>query len=430
MQPVSTADTVEAVQQKGGHSAAYAWYVTFVLMLCSALNFFDAKLPFILIEAIKADLDLTDTQIGLITGPAFSLTLAIFAIPVARLSDRYSRKHIMAIAIAVWSAATAAGGASRSFVHFLLSRTGVAVGESACTPAAHSFIADYFPSHSRARPIAIYYLGAGVGGGLGIGLGGLFNDMFGWRTTMVLVGVLGIGLMALVLLTVKEPYRAHVAEKKPSPPLLKVLRGFYADPVVRHMAIGGTLVLGSLGGAANWLPAYAMRSFDLTATEVGASYGVLIGVLGILAPLVAGFASDWLSKRDQRFGLLLLTPAFAVAGLATFAALLSPTYTLFLTFFAFTMFLGAFYASPIYAVLQSRVSPDVRSTASATFLFLFNGIGLGSGAFFIGVMSDFFQPRFGEGSLRAAILLTPILALWAAVHLALAARAMTSKPLA
>jgi predicted MFS family arabinose efflux permease len=387
------------------HSSSYAWYVAIVLMLCNTLALLDAKLPYIVIQSIKADLSLTDTQLGLIVGPVFALTFAVVGIPISKISDRYIRKYVIATAVVVWSGFTAAGGLAHLFLPFLMSRTGVALGESACIPAAHSMIADYFPERSRAKAIALCMAGNSIGSCLGFVLGGRLNDLYNWRIAMFAVGASGVFLTVLILLTVKEPRRndAQLDQARPK----RSIGAFFRVPAIRYTAIGATF-LGFSAGAVAWIPAYIMRSFHLSASQTGAALGLLMGIVSVAGVLSGGAFSDWLSRRDPRHGFWFLSGSFVLAAAAGFGALLMTEYSLFLSLFALQVFLVSFYSGPTFATIQSLVHPTARSFASAIVLFGFGGIGLSGGAFLTGWLSDLLAVRFGSDSLRWAIMIIAV----------------------
>lgn len=189
------------------------WLTLGVLTLIYVFSFVDRKMPLILIESIKTDLQLSDTQIGLMTGIAFTLVYAIAGIPIAALAERYGRKKIICMCILFWSAFTSAGALAMNFWQLMISRMGVAVGEAGGTPASHSLIAHYF-SDRRTTALAIFSMGAPVGAFIGMAAGGYLNDLTDWRTTLILVGgIPGIFIALLVMLVVKEPPRAPTEKK-------------------------------------------------------------------------------------------------------------------------------------------------------------------------------------------------------------------------
>ncbi|KIZ46786.1 MULTISPECIES: MFS transporter [Rhodopseudomonas] len=392
----------------------YAWYVAFILTACYTLSFVDSKIPFILVQLIKKDLSLTDTQMGILAGPAFSLTYAIFTIPLARLSDRLSRKYIIAGAVTVWSAFTASCGFAHSFGLFMLGRVGVAFGESALTPAAHSIIADYFPERQRAKVIAIYFSGIAVGGFLALSLGGFLADRYGWRSAMYAVGATGLVLSLLMISTVREPARE---QKNPSRKLSEgSLVALFAHPAIRNTIIGGTLLGMSFSASSAWSPAYIMRNYGMSASATGASLGAISGVIALVGILLGGFIATWFSRKDVRYGHRFLAVAFFVAAPLNVASFFVDSYPMFLFFHAVAMLLVITYPGPTYATIQSLVQPGSRSFAAAVTLFCIQGLGIAFGAFFAGFLSDQLAGHFGQNSLRWSIAAMSLLSIAAAFH--------------
>ena len=404
----------------GSLSKLYGWYVVTVLMLCQTLGAMDSKVLFILVEALKRDLELSDTQIGLITGPAFSLTYAVSAIPISKLSDRGVRINVIGGAIVFWSALTALGGFALGMKTLLLSRIGVAVGESALTPAAHSIIADYTDKATRPKAIATYSLGLAIGTFLALSLGGFLNDQFGWRTTLFIIGSTGIVLCVLVLTTVREPAREQAtgARELPKGDIRSLLR----NKPIRNLMLGGAVLGLSSGALGAWAPAYVMRTFDLSATATGASFGAVAGGTAILGILGGGFIGGWLAHRGPRSAYNVLALAFIVAMLAQIGSLLTSNYPLFIILTALSIFLVAFYLAPTYSTIQSAVDPSARSFAAAVTMFSISGVGMASGAFVCGLFSDLLQPYYGDDSLRAALIILSFFKLWGAVHYILVGR--------
>jgi predicted MFS family arabinose efflux permease len=424
---LSRVDSADAVAPTPP-SVAYAWYVTFVLTACYTLSFMDSKIPFILVQYIKKDLALTDTQMGILAGPAFSLTYAICTIPLAKLSDRFTRKYIIAGAVTVWSAFTASCGVAHSFGSFMFGRVGVAFGESALTPAAHSMIADNFPERQRAKVIAIYFSGIAIGSFLALFVGGFLADRYGWRSAMYAVSASGFVLALLMLTTVREPVR------EPKDPTRNRSEGsvvaLFAHPGIRNTIIGGT-ILGVAGGAHSaWTAAYIMRTFGLSASATGASYGVLTGVVALTGTLLGGFLASWLSGKDIRYGHRLLAIAFLLAAPCMITALCVDSYSLFLLFSAMAGLLLVFYPGPTYATVQSLVQPGARSFAAAVTLFCIQGIGLASGAFLTGWLSDKFAGQYGANSLRWSMIVMSLMSVWAAFHYWLASNHLGRRPAA
>jgi len=394
---------------------ARAWYMLLLLTACHILAAADARLPLILIESIKFDLGLNDTQIGLIVGPAFSITYALAVVPVARLSDRHMRKYVIGIAISVWSVFTAAAGAASGFATMLVARTGLAVGESALTPAAHSMIIDTFPGASRARALAIYSVGIPIGAFLALAVGGHINDQYGWRAALYLVGASGLLLSALVMLTLREPVRHYRTDETKAALRTETVRSLFADPVIRHTIIGGTLLCIAHGTIA-WLPAYILRSFSMTASQVGASFGAAAGVAGLIGVLAGGVINDLLARRDARHAFWWLGLAFVAGAVFKIWALSMSSFAGFLLLISISTLLLSFYPGPTYAMIQSRVGTESRSFASAVTLFCLQGIGVSLGGFLTGWLSDILPFSTDAERLRGAIAIVALFSIWSAFH--------------
>jgi predicted MFS family arabinose efflux permease len=395
-------------------AGAYAWYVVFALALCQALAAMDARLPYILVEALKRDLDLTDTQIGLITGPAFSLSYALFAIPIAKLSDVKNRTVIIGGAVIVWSAFTACGGLAKGFATFALARVGVAFGEAALTPAAHSLISNYLPQAARAKGIALYAFGFAMGSFIALALGGYIGDRFGWQMAFFIIGGAGVAFSLLVFFTVREPPREAPARDSSLPK--GNIASLFGNPVIAHTILGALALGFSVGALGSWGPAYVMRSFGLSATQTGASYGAVVGLLAMIGILAGGFIGSWLSNRSPHYALRMLAIVFFVTLFTQLGALFADNYVLFLVLIAITSLLSAFYMGPTHAAIQSMVDPSARSFASAVTVFCINGLGIAFGAFFVGLLSDTLAPSLGGESLRWALITVTICKLWSAIH--------------
>lgn len=393
---------------------AYSWYVVFALFLCQTLAAMDARLPYIMVEALKSDLGLTDSEIGLITGPAFSLSYALFAIPIAKLSDAKNRTAIISVAIILWSSFTALGGFAKNFASFAFSRIGVAAGEAALTPAAHSLISNYLPPAARAKGLALYSFGLAVGSFIALALGGYISDRLGWQTAFLLIGGAGAAISFLVFLTVREPQREAVPLNLSLPK--GNIKSLFGNPVIAHTILAATTLGFSVGGLASWGPAYVMRSFGLSATETGATYGAVFGLLAMAGILGGGFIGSWLANRSPHYALRMLAIVFFVTLFSQVGALLANSYTLFLVLIAITSLFSAFYIGPTHAAIQSLVDPSARSFASAVTVFCINGFGIAFGAFIVGLISDALAPSLGSESLRWALIIISVFKLWSAAH--------------
>jgi len=252
-------------------SRRQAYYALSLLTLVYSFSFIDRQLLAILQESIKSDLGLSDSQLGLMTGFAFALFYVTAGLPIARWADNGNRRNILALAVFIWSFMTALSGAAQSYLHLLMARIGVGVGEAGGNPPSHSMISDIFPPDKRATMLGIYFTGVNVGILFGFLLGGWLNEVFGWRVAFVVVGAPGILLALLVRYTMAEPGRGLV-EGKPvgtqTHSTREVIVLLWSLPSMRHMALGMGLGAFVLYSVANWNASFLIRSHGMSTGEV------------------------------------------------------------------------------------------------------------------------------------------------------------------
>jgi predicted MFS family arabinose efflux permease len=393
------------VPSRATPSLAAARYTLAFLFVLYALNYLDRQLLSILMEPIRKELHLSDTQLGILSGFAFALFYATLGIPIARLADRHSRRNIIAVAVAIWSVMTAACGFASGFVTLLLPRIGVGVGEAGASPPAHSMLSDYFPPKRRAAALAIYSSGIPVGILLGLAGGGWVNQAFGWRTAFLVIGLPGILLALLFYLTAREPVRGAQDGGAPDamPGMAESLRHLWGLRTFRWLTLASAFHAVCAYGILQWNPSYLIRTFGLGTRDVGLWLGLIIGVMGGLGTLFGGFVSDWLARRDLRW--YLFVPAIAV-GLSIpfyFATFQAGTATLALVLFIAPGFLANLFTGPSFATIQTLAPTRMRAMAASLYLFILNLIGLGLGPAAVGIASDLLHPTLGPDALRWAL---------------------------
>jgi MFS family permease len=407
-------------------SLAYRRYVLGLLAVTYTFNFTDRQILSILLQPIKQELMLTDTQLGLLSGIAFALFYVSLGVPIGRMADRKSRINIISASIFLWSLMTALSGLATNFWHLLLARIGVGVGEAGCTPPAHSLISDYFAAGDRSGAMGIYSLGVPVGAFLGILIGGWVAQWYGWRTAFFVVGLPGVLLAIVVRLTIKEPARGLADGKAPEsdqpPPLKEVISLLWSKKCFRHITMGTSLLAAGGFAHGNWIPPFLIRSHGMGLGEIGTWLSLLTLVGGVIGVLAGGYLGDRLGRRSARWycllpGIMLLIAfPFSVSGL-----LVSSPYKA-LTIWLVPTIANALYFGPVMALIQRLVGVRIRATSVAIFLFFTNLIGMGGGPLLIGIISDFSARTFGDESLRYALLIGTLLGLWSAIHYLLAAR--------
>jgi predicted MFS family arabinose efflux permease len=386
-------------------SRGYLGWLLGLLVAIYASSFLDRVIISTVGPKIIADLRISDTQFGVLTGPAFAVFYVILGIPIARLAERRSRINIISVCIALWSLMTVLCGFASSYLPLLLFRMGVGVGEGGCSPAAHSLLSDHYPPRRRATALAIYFAGVPFGIMLGAILGGWLATAFNWRVAFMVLGVPGVLLAVLAKLTLREPPRGHMDDAAPlsaPPSLVAVLKRLLTNPTVVLLVCG--LVAANFGGSAMaaFTQIYLVRAFHLSLAMVGLLYGLVIGTAGIFGMTMGGVIADFAGKRDIRW--YAWAPAFGCAmGFPIYLAAFTQHTALASIGFIFLAYLiVTFYFAPTFAVVQNLVEPRMRATASSLLFLAINVMGQALGPVVIGLVSDAIARRtFTLGNYRA-----------------------------
>jgi MFS family permease len=415
-------------------SRGAAWYAVSVLVLAVIFSFIDRIVIALLVEPLKADLGLNDTEIGLLQGLAFAVFYALVGLPIGRWADRYSRRMIIAWGIFLWSVMTAVCGLARSFTELFLARIGVGVGEAALGPAAFSMISDYFPRERLGRALGVYQSGAFLGAGAAFLVGGLVIRMVSgssllempligtvrpWQFVFFVVGLPGIAV-ALLMRTVGEPpRRGRLRAQGNVLPLREVLR--YA--VVRWRVfvmhfIGFALLAVPITTILTWSPTYFGRVLKYTPPQAGLTLGAILVVLSPAGVYAGGWLTDFLQQRGFRDAMfrvglgacLLLTP---LSWLATTTTNPGTAVLLFCPF----VFCASLSMAVAPAALQVAAPNQVRAQISATWMLFLNVITAGVGPTAVGLLTDrYFGSPQAVGTAMALVngLSVPLaaLALW------------------
>jgi MFS family permease len=379
-----------------------------ILLIVYIFNFLDRQIVNILAEPIKTDLGLSDTQLGLLAGPAFAVFYALLGIPIARYADKpgTNRVRLISLSLAIWSAMTAVCGLAQNFVQLLFARIGVGVGEAGCTPAAHSLISDSVPPEKRSSAIAFYGLGVPIGSLLGLIIGGIVNDLHGWRVALMLVGLPGLVLALVVLFVMREPRHSRSAEATAAAAAIvplstgEAMREIFASRAFVYILIASSVVAFLGYGKALWTISFFIRSHGLSTTEAGLSMAVVLGLAGVFGTWLGGKMADKFGARDKRH--ILTFPAFgmAVAAPILFLGYFMEDWRVAVALLIIPTILNSAYYGPAYGCVQGLVRPQARAVAASVMLFGQNLIGLGFGPFLFGVLSDALQPLAGQESVR------------------------------
>lgn len=366
-------------------------FVTTMFFVCF-FNFADRAVFSVLAQTIKADLQLSDFQLGLLQGLAFALLYAIVGLPIGLLAERMSRLRIVAIATAIWSAATVASGLAAGFVQLMLARLVVGMGEAGFVPPTASMVSDLVPSTRRASTMSLIMLGTPIGLFLGSLTAGAVAADLGWRAAFLTLGIPGLLVAALVHLLLTEPSRGLVDGAAPArssaPPFNAFLQSVRANRSLRYVIAGGSLAGFGMTSISQFLAVFLARVHHMPVREAGAFYGSISGLSLAIGLLAGSYGTDWLSKRDGRW------PAWGAAiGLSlapfpywmAFAAESRYAASMLLVLAGSTLLL---FFGPTSGMIQNLLEPRMRATGAALYAMLYTMIGAGLGPVFVGFVSD------------------------------------------
>lgn len=389
---------------------AYSWYVVGVLMLCYALSFIDRQVLSLMVEPIKRDLVLTDTQFSLLQGLAFALFYTFVGLFMGRLADTKNRKKIIMAGLAAWSFMTACCGLAKGFFGLFAARVGVGVGEAALSPSAYSMIGDYFPKESLGRAMSTYTVGVYLGSGLAFLIGGgliaampdmvqlpLLGELKSWQLTFIVLGLAGIP-MFLLLLTVREPKRGRFSGQTENSTaandtsIAGALSYFRQHKSFYLAHFIGMSMLTMVGYAYHsWVPAYFIRFWNWEVADIGVTYGLINILAAPAGVLTGGFLGDFFAKRQVsdafvRSAIVGSYCLFVPAVLATSPMSPSPIFSL--VALCFLHFFASFHGGMAIAALHTGTPIEIRAQATACYLFVINLIGLGLGPLLVALITD------------------------------------------
>jgi MFS family permease len=403
----ATVETTTAADVNCKHSGRYVAYVVVLLTVVNIFNYMDRMALSVLLPAVKADLHLSDSQLGLLTGLAFFVFYALCGVPIARRADRGVRRNLIALTLAIWSVMTAIVGTSRTFLHLFLARVGVGVGEAGGLPAAQSLLYDYVPVERRSLAYAVHSFGLYAGMMVGMALAGVLGESVGWRWTFVALGVPGLALALIVRTTLREPNRAV----------------FGAPPVQGATSFGETLVFlwncntyrwlvsfltlngFVVYGLNQWWPSLYVRSFGLAVADAGLYLGIAIGAGSGLGLLLGSALTQRMSRYHSALPLMSAALLFVCSVPLALASLFVPSARLSLWLVFAGFFMWCIPGGAIVSALYSVVRPGMRATAGSVSTLFNSVLGFGLGPYCVGSLSDMLAPVLGGESLRYALLL-------------------------
>lgn len=386
-----------------------AWYALALLYVTYVVNIIDRHIINILVEPVQAELALSDTQIGFVTGLAFAFFYTVMGIPLALLADRRNRARLVCLCSALWSAMTAASGAATGFASLVASRMGVGIGEAGLTPTATSLVGDLFPPRARGTALGIYISAVPVGTMLAGLVGGWLASAWGWRATFHALGALGLALTVVFWLTFREPARGRFDEPASRPrqasySFLETVAHLYGMRSCRYF-FAAFAIVGFVGAAINnWSPAFFMRSHGMDLMQMAASVGLVFGIGGAVGMVGGGWMADGFSRRGPASYLKMPAVAVLLALPLYFAAFLVGRTSVAVALLVVPVTVGAVILPPVLALLQRLTPHNMRAVSVAVFLIVVHLVGMGFGPVLVGRFSDAIQPLAGADSLRWALL--------------------------
>lgn len=373
---------------------AGSWSALALLTAVYAVSFVDRTAVTVVQDRIKAELQLSDWQIGLMIGPAFAIVYSVAGLPLARIAERSNRAHLLAWCLAIWSAMTMACGLARDFVTLFLARMGVGIGEAGGNPASHAMIADLFPESRRATAIAVYTVGASLGTVLGAAAVGWLASVLGWRATFFALGLPGFVLVGAIMLWLRDPGRGKTLypNRAPSriapPPFAAVASELFMNAAFRHLVWGGSLIVLVGYGVGAFLPALLVRSYHLPLEQVGLITGLVAGVGGTIGTMAGGLAGDRWARGNPKLLAYITACAVFPAPLLLVGGIASHTLSLAIvgTFLGVVAIYG--YVAPAFAQVHALAHDQNRATVTSIYYLITNLVGLGIGPPLIGAISD------------------------------------------
>lgn len=441
-----------------GHSqlqaSPHAWYSLLILTLIYVCHSVDRSVISIVLEPLKAEFAISDSQVGILTGLAYAVLYSLAGIPIGYLIDRLNRRNLLATIVSVWSICTVLCGLAQSYWQLLLARLTVGAAEAGGAPTAISMIGDLFPEERRSTAISIFWLSTAIGTAVSFGLGGYVASHYGWRMAFWVAGAPGLLLVILLLLTVREPRRgamepvrtgagsaatragastiagaseaaeasetAGATDAERAPTLIESFRCIAANSALLNIFIATSLKSAVLSGVLVWVASYFIRVHDLSLVYAGTVVGLCIAVFGGLGSLAGGYFGDAIYRRGG-VKAVPLVPFVSSLVTALVCGVLALATNLYMAVIAFALFEVASrtYTAPSYSFLISNTPLRMRGITISALQIGSNLIGYGLGPFVVGYVSDL---TGGSESIRYGLLTLAGISLWASVHFLTASR--------
>ncbi|WP_022697480.1 spinster family MFS transporter [Euryhalocaulis caribicus] len=412
-----------------GFKPWYRNYVLLLLLLVYIFNFIDRQVIAILSPAIKADLGVSDTQLGLLKGLAFALLYSILGLPIARLADRRNRVNIVTISLTLWSVFTAMSGLAANFIQLAAARFAVGIGEAGCAPPSHSLISDYFSRKRRSTALAVFSMGIPLGVMFAFLAGGVLANALGWRWTFVAVGLPGLLLAVILKLTVKEPPRgASASGLEAAPPFMESIKLLLSLKSYVLLSVASAIASMSAFALATWVVDFYVRVHEIGFLQITTPLGFIIGGGMAAGIFIGGQLGDRFGPKDSRYYMWIPAAGFLLAFPLIMLAIYAETSLASFLWLAAGYILAGLYAGPVFASIQNLAPVRLRAFAVALFLLIVNIGGAGMGPLVAGILSDLMLAAHGPAEgLRLSLALTTLGFVVAAFIYWMASRTITEE---
>jgi MFS family permease len=401
-----------------------------VLSFVSLLDWADRALISAIAEPVKQESDLSDAQLGFAMGFAMVIMRVIIGIPIGRISDSWNRRNLLALSLGFWSLMTAATGMAKNFTHFIAARLCVGAGTAGSYPPTLSMIGDLFPLRSRGTAMGLWNIGGTIGFSIGLAVGAIIAEHYGWRTAALSFGAVGIAAATLLFAIVKEPVRRdaegeELADER-APSARTVLVFIRSQRSLLH-TIWGFILLNFVEGAQNyWTQSFYVRTHGMSIGEAGSALASVWLVSGIIGSSLGGFLLDHLGKRDIRWHTWLTGYVGLICIFPSIVVYLGPSPMVSLTGTAVGTLIWSLWYAAQMMLMTGLVGSRMRATSWALIMAVTMTLGNALGPQSIGLISDWLEPSVGHLSLRNAMLSMLVLNLWAAVHFFLAGKTIAA----
>lgn len=406
-------------------SMLYRIYILGLLTVIAAISAIDRQIFDILVEPIKAEFRLSDSQVGALNGLAYAGVFALAVIPLARLADRHPRRLVIAVSVAVWSLATTISSGAKSFAFLFIARMGVGLGEAGLSSPGPAMLSDLFPKHQRGTVTSIYMTGPAIGMGLAYMIGGWAIEAYGWRSAFLLAGIPGLIVAPIFYFTVRNFPKGMadgLRRDPPQPPFFPALKTIFKIRTVVWLIGGLSCHSLIVNGVLRWIPAYLTRIENIDAISFGATLGSAIGAGSFIGHLIGGPLADYVGRKDMRRQLIIAISAMIGAVVTIWAMYTLADIGGFYILAGVLSFAGGIFAAPLIMICTTLPPVWARATTAAVTLMAIYLVGFGVGPALIGMLSDALVTFYGEQSLRAAMLASTLLAIPGVFCFVMAAR--------